>query len=221
MQYLLLFLEGIITFISPCLLPMLPLYVSYFSAGEPGRRRAVVNSLGFVSGFTLVFVALGAFAGAAGRLLIDYAAAVNIVTGLIIIIFGLNYLGVLNIAFLNRGGSKAADVRDLRFLSSLAFGAVFSVGWTPCVSAFLGMALMMAVRRGAALTGILMLTVFSLGLGVPFVASAILIDRLKNAFDFIKRNYKIVNAVSGALLIITGVLMMTGLLGRLMSLISA
>ena len=94
MQYLLLFLEGIITFISPCLLPMLPIYVSYFAAGETGKKKAFTNSTGFVSGFTIIFVTMGAFAGTIGRLLRDYTTVFNIVTGLIVIIFGLNFLGI-------------------------------------------------------------------------------------------------------------------------------
>ena len=221
MQYLLLFLEGIITFISPCLLPMLPVYVSFFAAGQQDRRRALANSVGFVTGFTLVFVILGAFAGTAGRLLVKYTAAVNIVSGLALVVLGLNFTGIIGIGFLNRTGSLAAKLRvntkDLRFFSSMLFGIVFSIGWTPCVGAFLGSALMMASRQGGAVSGIVMLLVYSLGLGIPFIASALVIDRLKDAFDVIKRNYRIINIVSGALLIITGVLMATGLMGRFLS----
>jgi cytochrome c-type biogenesis protein len=106
----------------------------------------------------------------------------------------------------------------LRFFSSALFGVIFSISWTPCVGAFLGSALMMASARGRTLTGILMLFVYSLGLGIPFVVSALLIDRLKNAFDFIKRNYKAINIASGALLVVIGLLMATGLMGRVLSL---
>jgi len=216
MQFVLLFLEGIITFISPCLLPLLPLYVSYFAAGEPDRRRALVNAIGFVSGFTLVFVALGAFVGTLGALFVEHAVAVNIVTGLVIILLGLNFTGLINIRFLNRTVRINTEVKNLTFFSSTLFGIVFSVGWTPCVGAFLGSALMRASMQGGTLSGGLMLLVYSLGLGIPFIASAVLIDRLKNAFDLIKRNYRIVNIVSGVLLIAIGILMATGLMGRLM-----
>ncbi len=220
MQYLLLFLEGIITFISPCLLPMLPVYVSFFAAGESDRRRALTNALGFVSGFTVVFVALGAFAGTVGHLLSRYAVAVNIVSGAVVIILGLNFIGIIRIGFLNRAAGKSANVQNLRFASAALFGIVFSVGWTPCVGAFLGSALMMASQSGGVLTGISMLLVYSLGLGIPFVASAVLIDRMKAAFGFIKRHYRAINTASGLLLVIVGTLMATGLMGRFLSLLT-
>lgn len=217
MQYLLLFLEGIITFISPCLLPMLPIYVSYFAAGETDKKKTLTNSLGFVLGFTLVFVAMGAFAGTIGRLIRNYVTILNIVTGLIVIMFGLNYLGIFKIGFLNRMGGKSADVKKLGFFSAMLFGIVFSIGWTPCVGAFLGSALLMASLGGSLLQGVVMLLAFSLGLGLPFVACALLIDRLKATFEFIKKNYKVINIVSGGLLVVIGILMATGYMGYFLS----
>jgi len=216
MHFLILFLEGILTFVSPCLLPLLPLYVSYFAAGEPDKRRTLANAIGFVCGFTLVFVALGAFAGTLGALLAERAAAVNIVAGLVVIVLGLNFMGLINIRFLNGAARISANVKGLTFFSSALFGIVFSVGWTPCVSAFLGSALMKASMQGGALNGVLMLLVYSLGLGIPFVASAVLLDRLKGAFDFIKRNYRIISIASGALLVAMGILMATGLINRVL-----
>lgn len=218
MQYLLLFLEGIITFISPCLLPMLPIYVSYFAANTADKKRTFMNAGGFVLGFTLVFVTMGAFAGTLGRLLQQYITILNIVTGSIVIIFGLNFLGVFQIKMLNRSGRRGVEVQKLGFFSSVLFGFIFSIGWTPCVGAFLGSALMTAAQSGSVLQGILMLLVFSLGLGIPFLLSAVLIDSLKGTFDFIKRNYKIINIISGGLLIVVGVLMVTGLMGRFLAL---
>ena len=220
MQYLLLFLEGVITFISPCLLPMLPIYLSFFAAGDTDRRRTLRNALGFVLGFTIVFVIMGAFMGIMGKLVREYQTVLNIVTGAIVILFGLNFMGVLKIGFLNSASQQDAKVKDLNFFSSMLFGIVFSIGWTPCVGAFLGSALLLASQGGSLLQGIVMLLAFSLGLGIPFVVSALLVDRLKGAFDFIKRHYRVINLVSGLVLVIVGILMATGYMGYWLSLLS-
>ena len=220
MQYLISFLEGVITFISPCLLPMLPVYVSYFAGGgERSTGKTLKASLGFVAGFSLTFIALGTLAGTVGGFLRSHQTAVNIVSGLIVIFFGLNFLGIIRLN-LFRGSSRQVETGDMGFFSALVFGLVFSVGWTPCVGAFLGSALMLASQQGQALTGMLMLLAYSLGLGIPFVISALLIDYLKSAFDWIKRNYRVINAVCGWLLVLMGLLMATGLMGRFLALLS-
>lgn len=220
MQYLISFLEGIITFISPCLLPMLPIYVSYFAGGgERKTAKTLVNALGFVLGFTLVFVAMGALAGTVGSFLSAHQTAVNIVSGLIVIFFGLSFLGVFKLE-LFRGSSKKVNTKDMGFFSAMLFGLIFSLGWTPCVGAFLGSALMLASQQGHVLTGVLMLLCYSVGLGIPFVLSAVLIDKLKSTFDFIKKNYRIINLVCGIFLILVGVLMATGAIGWLLGLLS-
>lgn len=220
MQYFISFLEGIITFISPCLLPMLPIYVSYFAGGEESTKgKTIKNALGFVTGFTAVFVLMGALAGTIGSFLKEYQTAVNIVSGLVVIFFGLNYLGVFKLNIF-KGAKNPLAGRQLGFFSSALFGIIFSIGWTPCVGAFLGSALILASQQGQTLTGIIMLLCYSLGLGIPFVASAVLIDKLKSAFTFIKKNYKIINIVCGGLLIAVGIFMMTGLLGKLLTLLS-
>lgn len=220
MQYLISFLEGIITFISPCLLPMLPIYISYFAAGgERSTKQTVTTALGFVLGFTVLFVAMGALAGSLGRLLIQYQTTVNIIGGGIVVLFGLNYMGVLQLNLF--GGMKGSvDTRNMSFFSAMTFGVIFSIGWTPCVGAFLGSALMLASQQGSAFVGMGMLLCYSLGLGVPFLMSAVLIDKMKSAFDLIKRNYDTVNRVCGGFLILIGVAMMTGWMGRLLAILS-
>lgn len=223
MQYVILFLEGIITFISPCLLPMLPIYVSYFAGGqseEAGKRKTLRNALGFVLGFTIVFVLLGAFAGSIGMILKQHSKAVNIVTGAIVVIFGLNFLGIIKIGFLNGTHRKNAGEKELGFFSAVLFGFVFSIGWTPCVGAFLGSALMLASQQGSAAQGIVMLLCYSVGLGIPFIVSAILIDKLKSTFQWIKAHYKVINMFSGGLLVVVGILMMTGFMGYFLSLLT-
>ncbi|MBQ4572991.1 MAG: cytochrome c biogenesis protein CcdA [Clostridia bacterium] len=219
MQFFIAFLEGIITFISPCLLPMIPLYVSYFAGGkERNTKKTVKNALGFILGFTIVFVLMGALAGTFGQLLNEYKRVVDIVTGLIVIFFGLNFLGVFKLNIFK--GSKKAKTENLGFFSSMVFGIVFSIGWTPCVGAFLGSALMMAASQGQATEGIIMLLLYSLGLGIPFFISAILIDKLRGAFTFIKKHYKVINTVCGCLLVVIGILMATGLFGKFINLLS-
>ena len=220
MQYLISFLEGIVTFISPCLLPMLPVYVTYFAGGgQRTARRTLGCAAGFVLGFTVLFVAMGALAGTVGSFLTRWQTAVNIVCGLVVVVFGLDFLGVLRLD-LFRGQRRAAQTGDLNFFSSFLFGVVFSVGWTPCVGAFLGSALMLASQQGHAFEGMLMLLCYSLGLGVPFLFSAVLIDRLKTTFDWIKRHYGVINRVCGCLLVVIGLLMATWLLGRFLTLLS-
>ena len=219
MQYLISFLEGVITFISPCLLPMLPVYVSYFAGGgERSIRKTLGGASGFVLGFTLVFVAMGALAGTLGSFLTKYQTIVNILSGLVVIFFGLNFMGILKVN-LFRGGMGRVQMTG-GFFSSVIFGIIFSLGWTPCVGAFLGSALALASQQGHVVEGMLMLLAYSLGLGVPFLISAVLIDQLKGAFNWVKSHYDVINKICGAALILVGIAMATGTLGRLLSVLS-
>ncbi len=218
MDFAVTFLEGVITFISPCLLPMLPLYIAYFAGGggaEGARdvRKTLVCALGFVAGFTVVFTLLGAFAGALGSLLVRYQTALNVLCGAVVIVLGLNYLGVLRIPFFQRTLKPKANVTPRGFASSLAFGAVFAIGWSPCVGAFLGSALSLAASSAHAVTGIALLACYSLGLGLPFIISAVLIDQIEGSFAWVKAHYAAVNGICGALLVAIGALMATGMLG--------
>ena len=220
MQYLISFLEGIITFISPCLLPMLPIYITYFAGG--GQRttgKTLKNASGFVLGFTIIFVAMGALAGTLGSFLTRYQTWVNLIGGGIVVLFGLNYMGLLKLN-LFRGGGRSVKTGEMGFFYAALFGMVFSVGWTPCVGAFLGSALMLASQQGHVLEGMVMLLCYSLGLGIPFLLSAVLIDKLRGTFNWIKAHYDLVNKICGASLVLVGVLMATGTLGRLLAVLS-
>jgi len=220
MIYLVSFLEGVITFISPCLLPMIPVYVSYFAGGQQrSMRRSLVSSLGFVAGFTVVFMLLGALAGTLGSFLRQHQTLVNVVLGAVVVLFGLSYMEVLHIPFF-RGSSRQVDTSRMGFFKAVLLGMVFSVGWTPCVGAFLGSALAMASQQGSMLAGLVLLLCYSLGMGIPFVISALLIDHLKGAFNVIKRHYKVINTVCGAVLVLIGLAMATGWWGRLLALLS-
>ena len=216
MEYFIAFLEGIITFISPCLLPMLPIYITYFAGGkERSRSKTLVGALGFVAGFTLIFVAMGALAGTVGAFLTRYQTVVNIVSGTLVILFGLSYLEVIRLPFF-KGMQRGKSATTM--LSAFLFGVVYSVNLTPCVGAFLGTALTQAATSGTALRGTLLLTVYSLGLGVPFALSAVLIEKLGGAFSFIKRHYRIINLICGIFLILVGIFMMLGKMQALLAL---
>ncbi len=217
MQFLITFLEGIISFISPCMLPMLPIYVSYFAGGSDKKENIFKRALCFVLGFTVVFGALGLFAGTLGSFLSRYQTLVNVVTGMIVIVFGLSYLEVFSLPFFKGIGSiKKINNAFGAFL----FGIIYSVSLTPCVGAFLGSALMLASNSETAAEGLVLLLTYSLGLGIPFVFSAVLLDKLGGTFDFIKKHYGIINKVCGIFLIVVGVFMMFGILNALLALFS-
>ena len=217
MDFLIIFMEGIISFISPCMLPMLPIYISYFAGDADKKQKVLVRSLAFVLGFTVIFSLMGLLAGGAGSLLSRYRVYLNIVCGLIVIFFGLGYLDIIHLNFFK-------GINNVKRVSSVAgafvFGMIYSVSLTPCVGAFLGSALSMAGASGTALKGFFLLLTYSLGLGVPFVISAVLIEQLCGAFKFIKKNYRVINIICGVFLIVVGASMMLGLLDRLLALFS-
>lgn len=168
-------------------------------------------------GFTVVFSLLGLFAGTLGAFLKEYKTVVNIVGGLLIIIFGLSYLEVIKLPFFKgmQSGRTANTV-----VSAFLFGVIYSVSLTPCIGAFLGSALTLAGASGTAVKGVLLLVTYSMGLGVPFLISALLIEKLNTAFTFIKKHYRVINIVCGSFLILVGILMACGLMDRLMSVFS-
>lgn len=230
MEYLITFLEGVISFISPCMLPMLPIYLSYFAGAVPvksgletesdvaddkRRFKTLPGALFFVFGFTVVFCLMGVFAGSLGVLLIKHQRIVNVICGMIVIVLGLSFMEVLRIPFLKQRQNNV-EVKSL--FSAFLFGVVFSISVTPCVGSFLGAALMMASTGSGAGKGFLLLLVYSLGVGIPFIISAVLINELKNVFDFIKRHYRVINIICGSFLIIVGIMMTMGWLNKLMAL---
>lgn len=213
MQYFITFLEGLMSFVSPCMLPLLPVYVSYFAGGAGERRKVFSRACFFVMGFTLVFCLLGVFAGTLGMLLAKYRRLVEVIAGGIVTVFGLSYLGVIKLPFFQRE-VEGKTVRSAA--AAFLFGLVYSVSLTPCVGAFLGSALMLASRSEMVWMGLLLLLVYSLGLGIPFILSAVLIEQLKSAFTWIKRHYRQINLVCGFFLIVVGLIMAFGWLDRLM-----
>ena len=223
MRYLLLFLEGIITFISPCILPMLPIYISYFAGSEGNQKfRAFRNAIAFVLCFTIIFSLMGAAASTVGVFFQQHMRIINLICGIVMIVFGINVLGLYPIKFLNNTYkiSWNKDTKNMGIVGSFIFGSIFGIGWTPCVGPFLGSALMIASNSTKIVEGVLMLVVYSLGLGIPFILSALLIHLLAGVFQFIKAHYSIIKGISGALLIVIGICMATGYLNVFLSLLT-
>ena len=209
MEYVFTFLEGIASFISPCLLPMLPIYISYFMGEEEeNNKKAIINSIGFVLGFTIVFLILSIFASTFGMLISKYLNYIKIAFGIIIILFGLNYMELLQFKFLNRNKGIKFNAKNLNFFKAMLFGILFSISWTPCIGSFLSSALLMVAKGQNLIKGIILMLLYSIGLGIPFVISVVLMEKLKNLFGVIKNNYQIIKKVSGIILIIMGLYVM-------------
>lgn len=216
------FAAGLLSFVSPCVLPLLPVYLSFISgvgvdelAGQ--RRRLLWTSLLFVAGFTLVFMLMGAGAGGVGRLLLEYREALTIAAGAFIAVSGLVVAGVLKLP------EPVLKVAPKRAGAGGAFltGAALAIGWTPCVGYVLGAILSMAATSQSAVDGSLLLLVYSIGLGVPFVLAALAFDWMTARLAWIKRHYRAVQVTAGVLLVVFGVLMMLGVLERLSRLLPA
>lgn len=211
MNYLITFTEGMITFISPCLLPMLPIYFTYL--GGLQSKHLLKNALGFVLGFSIMFMMMGAFSGQLGQLLVGHIKIVNMICGGVVVLSGLSYLGFFKLPQFHRFHLKF-DTSHLSWIKSVVFGFVFSISWTPCVGTFLASALMMAATQSSFWEGVLLLASYSLGLAVPMLLSAVLLEQLSEAFSWIKQHYDLINRICGFFLVIVGVLMATGVLSQ-------
>ena len=225
-SYILTFMEGILTFISPCILPMLPIYFFYLagSAGMDGeasllgdeRERSLLkrsillkNSIGFVLGFTIVFILLGLTVTSFGHLLSNNKDLTRRVSGGVMIIFGLNFMGILKIKHLSMEKRMKFKVDKLNFIGSIVFGMMFGFGWTPCIGAFLGSALALAGNTKTITQGIMLLVVYSVGLGIPFIVSSIIFEKVKDSFKKLQLHSGTIAVVSGVILVLEGVLVFT------------
>jgi len=215
------FVAGMISFVSPCVLPIVPGYLSFISGINLGQfkeggvpaglaRRVGITSLAFVLGFSTVFVALGAAATLVGYYLQQYKRGLGVVGGVIIIILGLHTAGILPIKFLLY--EKRADVttRPLGLLGAYVVGLAFAFGWTPCIGPILGAILLFASQQETVGQGVLLLVAYSLGLGIPFILSGLAIHGFFAAFGQLRRHMKAVEYLAGALLVCVGLLLVTG-----------
>jgi cytochrome c-type biogenesis protein len=214
---------GLLSFVSPCVLPLIPGYLSYISGlslddlrGRTGtapvatsRRRAVLASLAFIIGFSLVFVALGASASVVGQLLMSRLRLLSRIAGIIIILFGLHTMGVLRIGWLYREKRLRDSGRPTGLFGAMLVGVAFAFGWTPCIGPILAAILAMAAVQDTVGSGVRLLAAYSLGLAVPFFATALAINRFFDAFARIRRYYHAIEMTSGGLLVAIGVLIFT------------
>ena len=223
------FLAGLLSSLSPCVLPVVPSYLSYLTgaagAAELSSRRhlALAHAAMFVTGFSLIFIAMGATATALGRMLQYYQVWLERAGGLLIVIFGLWMLGVIRIGFLSRDMRVQMEDKPIGFFGSLIAGGVFGAGWTPCIGPILGSILLsITASPDANLSrGIPLMLAYSAGLAIPFLLAAAAFERFVLFSRKFRRHIRWVERVAGALLIVFGLLLMTGSFSRLAGLLNA
>jgi cytochrome c-type biogenesis protein len=216
-------LAGAVSFLSPCVLPILPGYIAYLAGHAAGcdpakveRWRVFLHGAAFVFGFSMMFIALGATASVLGRLLIQYRSWIARIGGVLMVIFGLQMAGVIRLPFLEYGlQPKVNPSPRWGIVSSAVMGLVFATGWTPCIGLVLGSVLTLAAYEGSLAHGVLLLAVYSLGLGVPFLAIALLMDRMGKSMRRLTKVSHWVSIAAGCLLVIFGVLFATNQLSIL------
>ena len=205
---------GLLSFLSPCVLPLIPSYVTFITGlsledVQKARRAALIHSLLFVLGFTLIFLALGATATALGQLLGSQRDWITRIGGVLIIVFGLYMLGVFNISLFSRERRVHIANKPIGYLGTLLVGIAFGAGWTPCIGPILGAILTYAASSADVARGMWLLLAYSLGLAVPFLLSAVAVERFLDFFSRMKRQMVWITRTSGVLMIAIGVLMIT------------
>ena len=208
------FSAGLLSFLSPCVLPLIPSYITFitglsFDEVQSSRRVALVHGLLFVLGFSLIFLALGATATVIGRVLFSQRDLITKIGGVMIIVFGLYLVGVLNIGFFARERRVHLANKPVGYLGTVLVGIAFGAGWTPCIGPILGSILLYASTEADLPRGLALLTAYSLGLGVPFILSALAVDRFMSFFQKFKKQMMWMQRGAGVLMIGIGVLMIT------------
>jgi len=214
------FTAGLLSFVSPCVLPLVPSYITYITgvsfkdltdekAKSKVRWATILHSILFISGFSTVFILMGASASYLGQILVEYQSWIMKVGGLLIIVLGIHFTGIINIPFLQMEKRFELRKKPLGYLGSFLVGVVFAAGWTPCIGPILSTILIYASTSKNYMTGVYLLTVYSLGLGIPFFLSSLAFNAFLSAFDKIKRYMRWVTLISGIFLIIIGILFLT------------
>ncbi len=219
-SFLLAFSAGFLSFVSPCVLPLIPSYVSYITGisfedlvegGEEKNftRICFLNSIAFIAGFTIVFMALGASSSLIGAALRDYQDIIMRMGGLLIIFFGLFVIGVIRLDFINADKKFHLAEKPAGYLGSVLVGIVFAAGWTPCIGPILGSILSIAATEGSLSFGIQLLFVYSIGLGIPFLITSMALNTFLHHLPKVTRHMKVITTISGLILIGVGVLLLT------------
>ena len=211
---------GLISFLSPCVLPLIPGYISYISGESLGdivekQKKIVLKTILFTVGFSLVFISFGATASLIGNLLLEYSSVLRITAGIIIIIFSLQLIGILNLNFLNRESRFQTKNYSNNLFFPVVVGAAFGFGWTPCIGPVLGSILTLAAVESSIGKGIILLSFYSLGLAIPFVLSGYGISKFLAFSKNFRKNIRIVSITGGVILLITGILILTNKLQAL------
>ena len=209
---------GLLSFLSPCVLPIVPPYLAYMSgvsmaelqSGAKASRKALVTALFFVLGLSTVFLFLGFAASAFGAFFLANQQIFNYVAGAIVIVFGLHFVGLITIPFLNREARLDAGDRGGSALGAYVLGLAFAFGWTPCIGPQLGMILSLAATEESVARGTTLLAVYAAGLGIPFLAVAAFFPRMQGLMGWMKRHMAVIEKIMGGLLILIGLLMLTG-----------
>jgi len=225
------FTAGIISFVSPCVLPLIPGYLSFISGVSleemrGGERKSEVlkkvtlNTLFFVLGFSFVFVAMGASATFVGEFLLSKLSLFNKIAGVIIILLGLHIIGVFKISFLNYEKRFHTKSKPLSPLGSFVVGLAFAFGWTPCIGPILGGILTLAANQDTMGKGIMLLSSYSLGLGIPFLVTAVSFNTFLGVFGRVKRHFRTIEIISGLFLVTIGFLIFIGSFGYIAGLLN-
>jgi len=212
---------GLISFLSPCILPVIPSYLAFITGISleelsqqenlrKVRKKVIANSLMFILGFSIIFITLGASATVIGKFLYNNIRWFEIIGGVLVIILGLHFAGIFRLKFLDREKKIHLKKKPLGYLGTCLVGMAFGAGWTPCVGPILGAILAMAATTQNIFKGIALLAFYSAGLGLPFFLSAIILHKFFEYFKTIRKYFKVISIVGGVLLIIVGILLISG-----------
>jgi len=215
------FLAGLLSFLSPCVLPLVPPYLCFITGAsldqlterdrtEIGYRMVLMPALLFVLGFATVFVTLGATASAAGQFLREHSTLLAQIAGVAIILMGLHFIGIFRLGLINREVRYTHATRPAGLFGAYGIGLAFAFGWTPCIGPVLAVILALAATEDSVATGAVLLGVYSAGLGVPFLAAALGVERFLGFLQRFRRHLGTVERATGVLLVVTGVLFLTG-----------